>query len=326
MENKSKSQNKKKALIYGVTGQDGSYLSKFLLKKGYEVIGISRNINTLNLINLEKLNIKTQINLVSSNVNNYKSVLQTITKFEPDEIYNLSGQTSVGLSFDMPLETFNSISIGMMNILEVVRLNNKNIRIFNACSADCFGDSNGEVINENSKFSPLSPYAVAKAASYWQVNNYRDIYNIHVSSGIMFNHESPLRSDGFVTKKIIREVQNIKKGLSSKLTLGNLNIARDWGFAGEYVEAMWLMLQQNSPQDYILATGKTHSLRQFVEIAFNNFGLDWEKYIEIDFSLYRKRDILINMANPDKAKSVLGWYTKENLEQLINRLLNNIYE
>lgn len=315
----------KTAIICGVSGQDGAYLAKFLLSKGYKVVGTSRDAEANRFVNLEKLGIKSQINLVSMALNDFRSVLQVVSKFEPNEIYNLAGQTSVGLSFSQPVETMESISAGVLNLLEVVRFVNKKIRIYNAGSGECFGDTGDEPATEKSIFRPRSPYAVAKAASFWQVENYREAYDLYACSGLLFNHESPLRPDRFVTKKIINGVREIAKGEVKKITLGNLDIARDWGYAGDYVEPMWKMLQQDSPDDFVIAAGRTHTLRDFVEKSFENRNLDWTKYVEIDKTLFRPLDIAVSRANPTKAKDKLGWEAHDDLDDLIKRMSNSLF-
>lgn len=233
----------KSALICGVSGQDGAYLSRLLLEKGYEVFGGSRDATTNTFENLRKLNLKDKISLVSINICDFRSTLQTIIKIKPDEIYNLSGQSSVGLSFEQPVETFESISIGTLNLLEAIRFSNLPVKLYNSGSSECFGESGGLPADENTPFKPRSPYAIAKATAHWQVANYREAYHIYACTGILFNHESPLRPYRFVTKKIVATACRIYKGSNEKLHLGNIDIERDWGWAPDYVEAMWLMLQ-----------------------------------------------------------------------------------
>ncbi|MEY4573046.1 MAG: hypothetical protein RLZ10_2316 [Bacteroidota bacterium] len=313
------------AIICGVSGQDGAYLAKFLLSKGYKVVGTSRDAEASRFVSLDKLGIKSKIKLVSMALNDFRSVLQVVSKFEPNEIYNLAGQTSVGLSFSQPVETMESISAGVLNLLEVVRFVNKKIRIYNAGSGECFGDTGDEPATEKSPFRPRSPYAVAKAASFWQVENYREAYDLFACSGLLFNHESPLRPDRFVTQKIIHGVREIAEGALKKITLGNLDIARDWGYAGDYVQPMWKMLQQDSPDDFVIATGQTHTLRDFVEKSFENCNLDWTKYVEIDKTLFRPLDIAVSRANPTKAKDKLGWEAHDNLDDLIKRMSTSLF-
>ena len=310
----------KTALICGVSGQDGAYLAKFLLSKGYLVIGTSRDAEASSFTNLYKLGIKSKVNLVSMVINDFRSVLQVVSKFEPDEIYNLAGQSSVSLSFNQPVETMESISTGTLNLLETVRFVNKSIKIYNACSGEVFGDTFDEAATEQTPFRPRSPYAVAKAASFWQIENYREAYDLFACSGLLFNHESPLRPDRFVTKKIINAAKEISLGKLNKIVLGNLDISRDWGYAENYVEPMWKMLQLDSPEDFIIATGKTHTLEVFVEKSFEIWGLDWKKYVEIDKNLFRPLDIKMSRGNPQKATDKLNWQAKVELDGLIKMM------
>lgn len=313
----------KTALIVGISGQDGAFLSQFLLSKGYRVIGTSRDADISPFSGLKALNIFNQVTLTSMAPNDFRSVLQVVSRFLPDEIYNLAGQTSVGLSFNQPVETMESISIGTLNLLEVVRFVNKKIRIYNAGSSECFGDTGIKLASETTPFNPRSPYAVAKAAAYWQVANYREAYNLFACSGLLFNHESPLRPERFVTKKIIRGAQQIQKGAIKKITLGNLDIARDWGWAPDYVKSMWLMLQAEEADDYVIATGKTHTLQDFVEKSFKYFNLDWTQHVDIDETLFRPLDIKISAANPQKALNVLGWSCTYSLDKIISMMCHS---
>lgn len=312
----------KRALICGVSGQDGAYLAKLLLEKGYEVWGTSRDAQLSSFVNLLRLGIKDKVSLESMAPNDFRSVLQLLKKAEPDEIYNLSGQSSVGLSFEQPVETFESIMIATLNLLEAIRFMDKPTRFYNACSSECFGDTGGTPADENTPFRPRSPYAVAKAAAFWQVSNYREAYKLFACSGILFNHESPMRPDRFVTKKIISTICRIASGSSEKLNLGNLDIYRDWGWAPEYVEAMWLMLQQHEPEDYVIATGKTNSLEGFVDTAFEIAGLNWHDHVVKDTQLLRPTDLRCSAASPDKAKENLGWSSEVQFADLIKELIN----
>jgi GDPmannose 4,6-dehydratase len=254
----------KTALIAGVCGQDGSYLAEYLLSLNYRVVGTSRDAQVCNTSCLERLGIHHDVELVSLAPNDFRSVLKTLTVVAPDEIYNLAGQTSVSLSFEQPVECMDSIAGGTLNFLEALRYLGASSRFFSAGSSECFGDTGKQPANENSSFKPRSPYAVAKCTSFWQVSNYRSAYGCHCCTGILANHESPLRPKRFVTQKIISGVKAIKAGEATRLQLGNLDIWRDWGWAPEYVKAMHLMLQQQHPQDYVIATGSTYSLRDFV--------------------------------------------------------------
>jgi len=312
----------KKALICGVSGQDGAYLSKLLLEKGYEVYGGSRDATTNSFDNLRKLNLKKRIDLVSINICDFRSTLQTIIRIKPDEIYNLSGQSSVGLSFDQPVETFESISIGTLNLLEAIRFSNLPISLYNSGSSECFGESGNLPADENTPFKPRSPYAIARATAHWQVANYREAYHINACTGILFNHESPLRPNRFVTKKIISTACRIHNGSDEKLHLGNINIQRDWGWAPDYVEAMWLMLQQAVPDDFVIATGVTHSLKHYIQLVFSYLNLDWEKYVVSDPTLLRPTDLLIGRANPEKAAMELGWRATHTLEEVVKEMVD----
>jgi GDPmannose 4,6-dehydratase len=309
-ENKSASMTKKTALICGVSGQDGSYLAALLLSKGYTVFGTSRDAQGSSFANLRKLGIQDQITFLSMVPEDFRSVLVALRKSNPDEIYYLAGQSSVGLSFEQPAETMQSITMGTLNILEGCRMletENKAIKVYHAGSGECFGDTQGEPANENTPFYPMSPYAVAKSSAYWLVNNYREAYGLFACTGILFNHESALRPERFVTQKIVRAVKRIAQGSTEKLKLGRLDIARDWGWAPEYVEAMWLMLQQEKPHDYVIATGVTISLEEFVQAAFVQAGLNWRDYVEQDPTLFRPTDLAIGRADPAKAHRELDW-------------------
>jgi len=311
----------KKALIIGISGQDGSYLADILLKKGYEVHGTSRDSELSHFSGLKKLNIIDKVKLHSMSLIDFRSVMQTILQTEPDEIYNLAGQTSVGLSFLQPVETLESISIGSLNILEVLRFHKLPIKFYNACSSECFGDTNGEAANEETPFKPRSPYAVAKSAAFWQVANYREAYNLFSCSGILFNHESPLRPKRFVTRKIIETAFDISRGLKNSLELGTLSIERDWGWAPEYAYAMYLILQQEKPDDFVISTGKATSLEGFTKMVFDNFGLDYNKYLRIDKSLERPSDISFSLGDSSKAAKLLKWVPEVDLEMIIKFII-----
>jgi GDPmannose 4,6-dehydratase len=309
-ENKSTSMIKKTALICGVSGQDGSYLAALLLSKGYAVFGTSRDAQGSSFSNLRKLGIQDQISFLSMVPEDFRSVLVALRKSNPDEIYYLAGQSSVGLSFEQPAETMQSITMGTLNILEGCRMldtADKVIKVYHAGSGECFGDTQGVPANESTPFYPMSPYAVAKSSAYWLVNNYREAYGLFACTGILFNHESALRPERFVTQKIVRAVKRIAQGSTEKLKLGRLDIARDWGWAPEYVEAMWLMLQQEKPQDFVIAAGITISLEEFVQAAFAQAGLNWRHYVEQDPALFRPTDLAIGRADPAKAYRELGW-------------------
>ena len=313
----------KKVLICGVSGQDGAYLSRLLLEKGYEVHGGSRDATTNNFDNLRTLNVKNDIHLVSINITDFRSTLQTLIRTRPDEIYNLSGQSSVGLSFEQPVETFESISIGTLNLLEAIRFGNHPVRLYNSGSSECFGELalGDPPADENTPFKPRSPYAIAKATAHWQVANYREAYNIYACTGILFNHESPLRPNRFVTKKIIATACRIYKGSKEKLYLGNIDIERDWGWAPDYVQAMWLMLQQDIPDDFVIATGVTHSLKYYIQLVFDYLKLDWKEHVISDPALLRPTDLLVGRANPAKAHKILNWKAMHTLETIVEKMI-----
>jgi len=309
-----------RALICGISGQDGSYLAHHLLSLGYEVQGTSRDSATTSFSNLERLKIRDQVNVLSMAPTDFRSVLGAIDLAEPEEIYNLSGQSSVGLSFQQPVETLESMLMGTVNVLEAIRFLKRPVRFYNACSAECFGNTKGVPATEETPFRPRSPYGVAKAAAFWQVANYREAYGLSACSGILFNHESALRPQRFVTSKIVHAARSIAAGGQEKLKLGNLSISRDWGWAPEYVQAMHLMLQKDEPRDFVIATGKTHTLAEFTAAVFAHFNLDWKSHIEQDASLMRPSDIEANQADPTLAASVLGWKAKVSLPVLTAKL------
>jgi len=312
----------KKALICGISGQDGAYLAQLLLRKGYTVFGTSRDAQMSSFRNLTQLGIRKYVNLESMSLNDFRSVLQVLAKVKPDEVYNLAGQSSVGLSFEQPVETMESISVGTLNLLEAIRFTNLPIKFYNAGSGECFGNT-PEPADENTPFRPRSPYAVAKAAAFWEVANYRESYGLFACSGILFNHESPLRPERFVTRKIVAAACRIAEGSPEKLNLGNISIQRDWGWAPEYVEAMWLMLQQEQPDDYVIATGETHKLEDFVAMAFSVSDLDWKDHVEFDRNLLRPTDLAIGKANPRKAKEKLHWSAKYKMQDVVKMMIDN---
>ena len=310
----------KRALICGVTGQDGAYLAQLLLGQGYEVYGTSRDAQTSNFEKLAYLGIKDKVRVLSMSLNDFRSVLQALVKVKPDEIYNLAGQTSVGLSFEQPVEALESILTGTVNLLESIRFVNKKIRFYNAGSSECFGDTGEHGATEESPFRPRSPYAVAKAAAHWEVANYREAYDLYVCSGIVFNHESPLRPERFVTRKIISAVCRIASGSDEKLYLGNLAIRRDWGWAPEYVVPMWKMLQKDVPDDYVISTGIAESLENLVKEAFMCANLDWQKYVVIDDEFKRPTDIGISVGDSSKANHELGWKAKYYMKDVVRMM------
>lgn len=308
--------NNKKALIIGVSGQDGTYLAKLLLEKGYVVIGTSRDAASSSFANLKHTGIWDDVQVESVSLNDFRSVIQVLKKHRPDEIYNLAGQSSVGLSFEQPVETFESISVAVLNLLEAVRFMELPVRLYNASSSECFGNTDGKPATEKTSFHPRSPYAVAKAAAFWQVANYREAYGMYACSGLLFNHESPLRPGRFVTQKIVQGACRIAADGGGILKLGNLTIKRDWGWAPEYVAGMWAMLQQNMADDFILATGQTHSLQDFVETVFSCLDLDWHKHVEYNSSLMRPTEIDISVADPSKAEKELGWKASHRMQDV----------
>lgn len=311
----------KTALISGVSGQDGAYLAALLLKKGYSVYGTSRDAQMSSFNNLSRLGIREKIKLQSMILTDFRSVLQTLTKVQPDEVYNLAGQSSVGLSFEQPVETLESMAIGTLNLLEAIRFTGAKIKLYNASSSECFGDTKGLPADENTPFHPRSPYAVAKSTAFWEVANYREAYGLFACSGILFNHESPLRPERFVTQKIIKAAIDIAAGKQEKLYLGDISVQRDWGWAPEYVEAMYLMLQQQEPDDYVIATGETYSLEKFVEVAFSCVGLNWQNYVESDSNLLRPTDIAVGRGNPTKAEQKLGWKAQYKMPDVVRMMV-----
>jgi len=310
----------KVALIFGISGQDGAYLTKLLISKGYEVHGTSRDAEITKFNSLIELGVKDSVTLHSTALNDFRSTLKVIERVAPNEIYNLAGQSSVSLSFEQPLETLESITTATINILEAIRFLGGNCSFYNAGSSECFGDTEGIAADESTPFRPKSPYGVAKAAAFWQLANYRESYGLFACSGIMFNHESILRPPRFVTKKICLSAAKIALGKQSTLKLGDLNIKRDWGWAPEYVEAMWKMLQQSSPVDYVIATGKLYSLNDFVIHAFSSLGLDWEKYVISSDSLKRPSEIKSGFGSPSKANINLNWKAKTFMPEIAAKM------
>ena len=310
----------KKALIIGVSGQDGAYLAELLLTKGYEVHGTSRDHEVGEFRNLEKLGIKDQVKLTSMVTSDFRSVLTALQKAEADEIYNLAGQTSVGMSFAYPVETFDSILIGTMNLLECIRLLKQPVKFYNAGSSEVFGNTSVPA-TETTPFHPRSPYATAKAAAHYAVTNYREAYGLFACTGILFNHESPLRPQRFVTSKIVSTAARIAAGSKELLKLGNLDIYRDWGWAPDYVEAMWRILQHHEPDDFVVATGEMRSLLDFVNSTFEHLGLDPAGHFKTDGGLIRPADIARSVGDSSKAKRLLGWQPTVSFEMLIRKLV-----
>ena len=311
-----------RALIYGISGQDGGYLAQFLLEKGYEVWGASRDANKSQFENLKTLGIGAEVRILSATLTDFRSVLNSLKLSQPDEIYNLAGQSSVSLSFEEPVETMDSVCFGTLNLLESIRFSGSKSKLYNASSSECFGDVGSARANETTLFQPRSPYGVAKSAAHWQVANYRDAYGIFACNGILFNHESPLRPPRFVTRKIISAVARIAKGEKETLHLGNMDIVRDWGWAPEYVRAMWLMLHQPTAEDFVIATGQSYSLREFVECAFAAIGKNANEFLEPDATLLRPSEILCSYADPGKAARLLHWSAANRMPDVVRLMLD----
>lgn len=309
-----------RALICGISGQDGAYLSQLLIEKGYEVYGTSRDVFSANFGNLELLGIKKSIKFLSVNPSDFRSVLSAVKEVRPDEIYNLAGQTSVGLSFEQPVEAMESIAVATLNLLEVIKFVNPVIRFYSAGSSECFGDTGVIPATEETPFNPLSPYAVAKSTAYHLVKNYRQAYGLYACTGILFNHESPIRPERFVTQKIVTAAARISQGHEERLQLGNIAIARDWGWAPDYVDAMWRMLQLEAANDFVVATGTTITLEEFVTKAFAHFGLNSKEHVDVESSLLRPSDIAISRGNPQKAKEVLEWEPTMSVDEVVEQM------
>lgn len=313
----------KTAFITGITGQDGAYLARFLLGKGYEVIGlIPRRSNPVVNWRLDYLGITGCVRLMEGDITDLSSLIRIIQVEKPDEVYNLAAQSFVGSSWKQPVLTGEVTAIGVANILEAVRLSDCDIRFYQASTSEMFGLIQEQVQSETTPFYPRSPYGVAKLYGHWLTVNYRESFSLHASSGILFNHESPLRGIEFVTRKVSDAVARIKLGKQNKLKLGNIDSQRDWGFAGDYVQAMWLMLQQDEADDYVVATGKTTSVRDMCRIAFEYVGLDYQDFVEIDPAFYRPAEVDVLLGNPEKAKKILNWEAKTSLETLITSMVD----
>jgi GDPmannose 4,6-dehydratase len=312
----------KTALICGASGQDAAWLAKLLLERGYRVVGTSRDAAMTSFSNLVKLGIRDQIKIVSATLTDFRSIIRVLLEVEPDEIYNLSGQTSVGLSFEQPAEALESIAYGTLNLLEAMRMLKLPARFYNACSSECFGDVTGEAADEATPFRPRSPYGVAKAAAFWQVSSYREAYGLFACSGILFNHESPLRPERFVTQKVVQAACRIAAGSRERLKLGDLSIRRDWGWAPEYVEAMWRMLQSGTPADYVICTGEANPLSAFVEEAFAAVGLKAGEHVDQDRTLFRPADLRSSIGSPAKARNELGWAAKYRMRDVVRAMVD----
>ena len=317
---------KKTALITGITGQDGSYLAELLLEKGYRVIGGKRRTSTIRTERIDHIYEDENFILEYFDLNDSSSMWKLLKQYEPDEIYNLAAQSHVRVSFDVPINTVDGVALGTLRLLEAMRHIVPEARLYLASSSEMFGDNPDYPFDENSTLMPASPYACAKVFAHNLIRNYRESYGLHVSSGILFNHESPRRGETFVTRKITLAAARIKLGLQDKLYLGNLAAHRDWGYAGDYVEMMWLMLQQDTPDDYVISTGETHTVEQFLYQVFAAAGLDPKEYVEIDERLFRPHEVPYLLGDSTKAKEKLGWVPETKFKQLAELMYNSDYE
>ncbi len=322
---------RKRALISGITGQDGSYLAEFLLARGYDVIGIVRRASTFNTKRIDHIysdphDDNPQLRLVYGDLTDASNVAKIVAEVRPDEIYNLGAQSHVRVSFDIPEYTANVGGLGALRFLEAIKAEKLDCRFYQASSSELFGGMQATAQNEHTPFYPRSPYAAAKLYAYWITVNYREAYGIFAVNGILFNHESPRRGETFVTRKVTRAAARIKLGLEHKLYLGNLDARRDWGFAGDFVEAMWLMLQQDQPKDYVIATGETHSVRELCDQAFGCLGLDYRDHVEIDPRYYRPTEVDMLHGDPTLAQRELGWTAKVTFSELIHMMVEFDYE
>jgi GDPmannose 4,6-dehydratase len=324
----------RKALVTGITGQDGSYLSSFLLSKGYEVHGIVRRASTFNTDRIDHLykdphDPQARLFLHYGDLTDGSSLRRILQKVSPDEVYNLGAQSHVKVSFEQAEYTADVVATGTLRLLEAtldfIRVTGKHVKVYQAGSSEMFGATKPPQ-NESTAFYPRSPYAAAKVAAYWYCVNYREAYNMFVSNGLLFNHESPMRGETFVTRKITRAVGRIKLGLQKKLYLGNLDAKRDWGFAGDYVEAMWMMLQHPTPDDFVVATGESYSVKQFLESAFGHVGLEWQEHVEIDERYFRPTEVDYLMGDPSKARGAFGWKPTVKFPELVAMMVNHDLE
>ena len=317
----------KTAIITGVTGQDGSYLAELLLSKGYKVIGLKRRTSSISTERVDHI-FKEEANFKMEyyNLHDSGAFYHLISKYNPDEIYNLGAQSHVRVSFELPEETTATIAMGTLRILEAIRILKPDTRFYQASSSEMFGDNPENPQKETTRLMPASPYACAKVFAHNLCRNYRESYGLFISCGILFNHESPRRGETFVTRKITMAAARIKLGLQEKLYLGNLEAKRDWGFAGDYVKAMWLMLQHEKPDDFVIATGKTYSVQEFLETTFNLAGLDYKKYVEIDERLFRPHEVPLLLGDPQKAKQILKWVPETDFNQLVEMMYKSDLE
>ncbi|MBM7622074.1 GDPmannose 4,6-dehydratase [Bacillus tianshenii] len=311
----------KKAFITGITGQDGSYLAELLLSEGYEIYALRRRSSVQKNENIE--HIMSRIKFISGDLMDLPSLIEAIKIAKPDEVYNLAAQSFVGESWVQPIYTSQVTALGVTNLLEAIRLVKPDARFYQASSSEMFGKVVEIPQTEKTPFYPRSPYGVSKLYGHWITINYRESFNMYTCSGILFNHESPRRGHEFVTRKIANAVAKIKLGIQKDLPLGNLDAKRDWGFAGDYVKAMWLMLQQDKPEDYVIATGETHSVKEFLSVAFRHVGLNWEDYVVIDPTLYRPAEVNLLLGDCKKAKQELGWQTTVSFEQLVEMMVES---
>jgi GDPmannose 4,6-dehydratase len=309
----------KNALITGITGQDGSYLAELLYNKGYNVYGLVRRLSTPNTTRID--HIINNIELLQGDLTDQSSLSEAMRIAQPDEVYNLAAQSFVGTSWNQPVHTGDVTGLGVVRVLEAVRHAVPDAKVYQASSSEMFGKVQETPQTENTKFYPRSPYGVAKVYAYWTCINYRESYDMHISNGILFNHESPRRGIEFVTRKITDSVARIYHGLESELRLGNLDAKRDWGYAGDYVDAMWRMLQRDEPADYVIATGETHSVEEFVQEAFSIAGLDWKEYVVIDPKFVRPAEVQLLLGDPSKAKRELGWEPKVHFKELVKMMV-----
>jgi len=313
----------KKAFVTGMTGQDGPYLAKLLLEKGYQVYGLVKRYSNPNLDNIKFLGIENDIELITGDITDENSMNHLVKSIRPNEFYNLAAQSFVGASWDLNKVTTEVNSIGPLNILNAIQSNSPTTKFYQASTSEMYGNSNGEMQDENTTFKPRSPYGVSKLYAHWMTINFRESYSIHASNGILFNHESPIRGREFVTRKVTDGIARIKLGLQDKIVLGNLDSKRDWGFAGDFVEAMWMMLQQDEPGDYVISTGVQHSITDLLNIGFNHVGIvDWKKYIESDPRFKRPAELDSLCGDSSKAKKILGWEPKTNFETLIKDMVD----
>jgi GDPmannose 4,6-dehydratase len=314
----------KSALVTGITGQDGAYLAQFLLEKGYEVHGLARRSSSsdVNLSRLEWLGIEKQVNIVDGNLLDLSALIRTVQDLQPDEVYNLAAQSFVHSSWQQPILTGQVTGLGVTNVLEAVRIAKPDARFYQASSSEMYGRIREPMQTELTPFYPRSPYAVAKLYGHWLTVNYRESFGIHASSGILFNHESPLRGIEFVTRKVTDAVARIKLGLQEELRLGNIDAKRDWGHSKDYVRAMWMMLQQDQPDDYVIATGRTSTVRTMCEIAFEHAGLELDKHLVIDPNLFRPAEVDVLLGDPSKAKESFGWEATITLEEMIREMVD----